>query len=293
MRVSDEALAEVFDRGFTVVEGFLDAHTLGEAVEATWGCFPRPEEYFADPSAHPQFARSQFAGQKFFPFRAPALDRLVTHPDLVDAAERFCGTKDIELYKVELWAKYAGAIDYDQPHHRDFGNHTMVVPRLDGEHPQMTTFILLSDVTEENGPTAAVPLEHTRDLPLIPIEQPPGAFADVEVRVTAPAGSLFIYKTDVLHRGTNLTGPAASRFVLLVDFQERGWRWTGKQSWPNHAIRPGWTEALSAMTPRERDLFGWPPPGDPYWNEQTLRDVQARYPAMDMSAYAIAEPAHG
>ena len=40
------------------------------------------------------------------------------------------------------------------------------------------------------------------------------------------------------------------------------------------------------MTPRQRDLFGWPPPGSDYWNEQTLRDVAARYPHMDMTPYA-------
>ncbi|MGB6091513.1 MAG: hypothetical protein WA721_03655 [Candidatus Binataceae bacterium] len=45
------------------------------------------------------------------------------------------------------------------------------------------------------------------------------------------------------------------------------------------------SEAIVRMTPRERDLFGWPPPGSEYWNEQTLADVAARYPAMDMTPY--------
>ena len=39
------------------------------------------------------------------------------------------------------------------------------------------------------------------------------------------------------------------------------------------------------MTPRQRDLFGFPPVGSDYWNEQTLRDVQVRYPEMDMAPY--------
>lgn len=285
MRVTDAQIQQVFDRGYAVVRDFLDPETLARAQAATFELFPRPEDYFADPSAHPRFARSQFAGQKYFPFRQPALNALVTHPDLIDAAERFCGTDDIELYKVELWAKYAGAVDYDQRHHRDFGNHTIVAPKAGREHAQMTTFILLSDVTAETGPTAVVPLEHTRDLPLTHDELPPGAFADLEELITAPAGTLFIYKTDVVHRGTDLTGPGASRFVLLVDFQRRGQRWRGKQSWPDHAIRPGWVEAMTAMSPRARDLFGWPPPGDPYWDDRTLVDVQLRYPAMDLSPY--------
>ncbi|HEY2482185.1 MAG TPA: phytanoyl-CoA dioxygenase family protein [Caulobacteraceae bacterium] len=285
MRVSDAQLAEIWDRGYTLVEGFLDAAALTEAREALWSVYPRPEDYFADPSAHPKFARSQFAGLRFFPYESWALNRLAVYPDLVDAAERFLGDKDIEIYKVELWAKYAGAIDYDQMHHRDFGNHTLVAPRADGEHVQMTTFILLSDVTELDGPTKVVPQEIGRDIPIIPKEQPFGALFDKEVSVEAPAGSLFIYKTDILHRGSDFKAPGRSRFVMLVDLQRRGWRWNGKMSWPDHADKRGMTEAMVRMTPRERDLFGWPPAGSDYWNAQTLRDVALRYPGIDLGPY--------
>jgi hypothetical protein len=56
-------------------------------------------------------------------------------------------------------------------------------------------------------------------------------------------------------------------------------------SWPDHAEKPGFAEALTRMTPRQRDLFGWPPIGSDYWDEQTLGDVQLRYPDMDLSPY--------
>jgi hypothetical protein len=290
VRVTDAQLAEIWDRGYTIVEGFLDARSLAEARDALWSVYPRPEDYFADPSQHPRFARSQFAGLRFFPYDSWALNRVPVYPDLVDAAERFLGDDDIEIYKVELWAKYAGAINYDQMHHRDFGNHTLVVPRADGEHVQMTTFILLSDVSDLDGPTKVVPLEIGRDIPIIPREQPFGALFDQEVSIEAPAGSLFIYKTDVLHRGSDFTAPGRSRFAMLVDFQKRGWRWNGKMSWPDHAGRPGMTEAMVRMSPRERDLFGWPPAGSDYWNAQTLRDVALRYPGIDLSPYGGESP---
>ncbi len=290
MRVSDVKLAEVWDQGFTVVEGFLDAETLAAAQAALWSVYPTPDDYFADPSRHPKFSRSQFSGLRYFPYDDWALNRIPVYPDLVDAAERFLGAADIEIYKVELWAKYAGAINYDQVHHRDFGNHTLVVPRADGRHTQMTTFILLSDVTELDGPTKVVPLKEGLDIPLHPRELAAGAFADKELSVTGPAGSLLIYKTDVLHRGSEFKAPGRSRFVMLVDFQERGWRWNGKMSWPDHAERKGMTEAMIRMTPRQRDLFGWPPIGSDYWNDQTLRDVALRYPGIDLSPYGAVRP---
>ena len=290
MRVTDAQLAEVWDRGWTVVEGFVEPELLEQARAGLWRYFPRPEDYFADPEKHARFSRSQFAGMRYWPYDDWALNALTVHPDLVDAAERFCGTEDIELYKVELWAKYAGAIDYDQTPHRDFGNHTLVAPRLDGAMPQMTTFILLSDVTEVDAPTKLVPLECSRDVPLMPLHKAAGTFADVEVAATAPAGSMLIYKTDVMHRGTNFGAPGRSRFVLLADFQKRGWRWQGKMHWANHGMNPAMAEAIVRMTPRQRDLFGWPPAGSDYWNAQTLADTAARYPGIDMGPYAGGVP---
>jgi hypothetical protein len=285
MHVSDSKLAQVWDEGFTVVEGFLDPETLAAAQAALWEIYPKPEDYFADPEKHARYSRSQFSGLRFFPYPAWALNSIAVYPDLIDAAERFCATDDIEIYKVELWAKYAGAINYDQMHHRDFGNHTMVVPRADGAHVQMTTFILLSDVSELDGPTKVIPVSESADIPLLPREQPFGALFDKEVSITGPAGSLLIYKTDVLHRGSDFKAPGRSRFVYLVDFQARGWRWNGKMSWPDHAERPGFCEAMIRMTPRQRDLFGWPPPGADYWNAQTLAGVAARYPGIDLTPY--------
>ncbi len=290
MHVSEAKLAQVWDQGFTVVENFLDAETLAAAQAALWQVYPTPEDYFADPAKHARYTRSQFSGLRFFPYPSWALNQIAVYPDLIDAAERFLGSDDIEIYKVELWAKYAGAINYDQSHHRDFGNHTLVVPRADGRHVQMTTFILLSDVGEHDGPTKVVPLPQSRDIPLIPREQPFGHLFDREVSITGPAGSLLIYKTDVLHRGSEFTAEHRSRFVYLVDFQQRGWRWNGKMSWPDHAGRPEMADALVKMSPRQRDLFGWPPPASDYWNDQTLTGVAARYPGIDLAPYGLSRP---
>ena len=284
MQVSDAQLDEVRDRGFAVVRDFIPKDRLTAAQHALWDHFPRPEAYFGDPAAHAKFAKSQFAGIRYFPYASPALDALPVLPALVDAAERFFGSAEIDLYKVELWAKYAGAIDYDQPHHRDYGNHTLVVPRLD--RPQLTTIMLLSDVGSDDAPTHAVPLNCATERPFTPMILQPGELVEHEVPLTGTAGTLILYQTHVFHRGTNFGRADASRFIIMTDFKRRGDRWTGKIAWPDKAIRPGWSDALAAMTVRQRDLFGFPPPGDNYWTPGTLAGVQARYPKMDMTPYA-------
>lgn len=288
MRVDDEYIEHLTDHGYAIVPDFVDADTLQRAQAAMAEDHPTLEQYHSDPEQYRRYTESQFAGLSLFPYSSWDLNRLPVYPDLVDVAERFLGTDDLEIYKIELWAKYSGAINYDQAHHRDYENHTLTVPSLDGRHRQLTTFILLSDVDEGDGPTKVVPLERSDDVPLVPAFQEKGRYHDREIAVTGRAGTLMMYRTDVLHRGSAMTGERTARFAMLVDFQQRGWPWQGRMSWPNYAIRPEMNEALSRMTPRQRDLFNWPAPGSEYWTEQTLRDTAKRYPDMDLTPYAQA-----
>ena len=287
MRVPDSAIEEIRDRGFTIVEGFLEPDELKAAQEALWLHFPRPEEYFAEPEHHARYAASQFAGVEEFPYRSWDLNRLAFHPDLVDAAERFLGTTDLHLYKIELWAKYAGAVSYEQPLHRDYGSHSLVVPRADHTFQQLTTFIYLSDVDDRDGPTRIVPYDDGKDVPFTPLYLEFGALADVEVAAAAPAGSLLAYRTDILHRGSDFADGGRARFSLLADYQQRGMTWAGKMAWPKQAPQR-WAKLIPRCSVRERDLFGFPRPADPYWNQQTLRDVAARYPGIDVAPYRSA-----
>jgi len=287
MRVPDAVLDEVRERGFALVEGFLSAAELQTAQEALWLHFPRPDDYFADPDAYGRYRASQFAGIDEFPYRSWDLNRLAVHPDLVDLAERYLGTTELHLYKVELWAKYAEAVDYDQPLHRDYGSHSLVVPRLEPRYQQLTTFVFLSDVTDADGPTCIVPYQDGKDVPYTPLYLPFGSLAESEVRCTGAAGSLLVYRTDILHRGSNMTGERRARFSLLADFQVRGTTWGGKMAWPKQSPER-WAKFIPQCSVRQRDLFGFPRPGDPYWTDETLAGVAARYPGIDLEPYRSA-----
>jgi hypothetical protein len=168
--------------------------------------------------------------------------------------------------------------------HRDYGSHSLVVPRRDGRYQQMTTFIFLSDVTADDAPTRLVPYHDGKDVPYTPLYLEYGALADREVAATGSAGSLLIYRSDILHRGSNFTAPQRARFSILADYQPRGIAWGGKMAWPKQSPQR-WAKLIPACTVRERDLFGFPQPGHAYWNDQTLADVARRYPGIDMAPY--------
>src|SRR5215472_943371 len=297
MRVPDRCVTDLRERGYLVFEGFLAGDELAEAQDALWLHYPRPEEYFADPAAHAWLATSQWDGLIRGPWRSWTLNRLAFHPDLLGLAERFLGSDDLRLYEAELWAKYAEAIDYDQNHHRDFGNHSLVVPKRSDPPTQMTAWILLSDVTEEDGPTKIVPLPIGGGVPYWPSTidaaapdfvkdyLPSGAFAEDEISVTGPAGTLLCFRPDILHRGSRLIGQRSARFSLLTNYDLWGPRWTGRVAWAERSLEPNWSEIIERATPRERSLFGFPAPGDRYWDDQTLADTQARYPRADLNPY--------
>jgi hypothetical protein len=153
----------------------------------------------------------------------------------------------------------------------------------------MTTFIYLSDVTLDDAPTRIVPYERGKDVPFTPPYLEPGALADAEIAAAGPAGSLLIYRTDILHRGSNFGAAGRSRFSLLADYQARGTTWGGKMAWPKQAPNR-WAKLIPQCSVRERDLFGFPRPGDDYWNEQTVADVAVRYPGIDMTPYRTNRP---
>src|SRR5918993_243962 len=109
----DAATRSWIEDGFVVLPGYLPATDLAPAVDELGLLFP---------------SAAEFDGIDGFPFASPALNRTPVCDALVALATTLLGTPDIRLYSAEAWAKYAGAADYDQDLHRDYLNHTILVP---------------------------------------------------------------------------------------------------------------------------------------------------------------------
>ena len=97
-----------------------------------------------------------------------------------------------------------------------------------------------------------------------------------------------IYRTDVFHRGVNLTEPSGSRFLMAIAFRGAGQDWIGYTTTQSKATWPPWTAFVEASTPRELELFGFPPPGHPVWDAALLDATAVRYPRLDLSPWRAA-----
>ena len=273
-----------------LVPSLIPAEDIAAAQPALARFYSRPENLVA-PSPDDReraFRPGQFTGLKEAPLGDPALDNLCVHDRVLDLVEELLGTTDIRLYQAETFAKYTGADNYEQPLHIDETNHSLVPPRRDGRFRQVQLFMYLSDVTEERGATHVVSRSLTADIPHIDLyfQNSGRVVMDAhEVAAEGPAGSVLAYSADTVHRGTNMTEPGAGRFFFNLGYRAAGVDWTGALPWPRRGIDtrvPQWIEQLN---PRQLAAVGFPPPGHPYWDAETLAATAARYPNLDLTEF--------
>ncbi len=224
---------------------------------------------------------------------SPALNLIGVHPALIKFAQTALGCEDVHLYQCQVWAKFTGDADYDQPFHCDFANHTLTAPAEDDHLNAVTILCYFSDVTEAHGPAHYVnrtdsakvagpeaSLGHDREQNR-KLQEDLKPFAR---STAAPAGSVFPYGIDVFHRGTNMTEPLAHRYAVMACFKNAANSSIGYHAWPFHHTKP-WANIMYHATPAQLACFGVPRPGDPFWTPVTLQRVQARYPGLDLSPY--------
>jgi hypothetical protein len=278
--------------GWLLLERVFDADELRPVLDALAARFPSGDEYYGHPDSYEHLRRSTIAGAQMWPTRDLTLDLLPVHPRLVDIAEDLVGTADLALLRATYWAKYAGAADYDQALHLDYPNQSLVVPDDD---EMVSFFLFLSDVTAADGPTKILPQPSgtppTPDIPRYHRADSPDVYAR-EIDAVGPIGSVLAYGATVYHRGSALQGARAHRLSLTYAYGVPR-PWTGHQSWPRLGEHPGTIAFLTAATPRQRELLGFPPVGDAYWTDEKVALVQRRYPDMDLSPYRERRPDAG
>jgi hypothetical protein len=108
-----------------------------------------------------------------------------------------------------------------------------------------------------------------------------------EVSAPGPAGTVVAYRIETFHRGTELTEPRGARYTIHVNFRRDDADWIGRRSWIDVANGQPWRSFVGRASTRQLRLFGFPPPGHPYWNDATLRDVVLRYPGFDPDPWRI------
>lgn len=281
---------EFSDKGFTILPGFISTSELVEPCRQLARIYPSAERFHRDLTARDAapFVGDQFAGIRSFPFESSALNLLAVHPSLTTLAEALLNATDIRIYSAELWMKYTDAVDYDQLLHRDYLNHTLLVPSPDSPQDQVEMFLFLNDVPESLGPPHFLPRNVSTEAAPFPNwiakDEKPDWYA-VEESAAGPAGTVVAYGIDTFHRGTNLIQAGGSRATIHVSFRRAATEWASRIAWADHSFEDAWREFVAQASLRQLLLFGFPPPRHPYWTEKTLADLSLRYPGLDVDPF--------
>lgn len=306
---TDDEIATWRAEGWVLLQGLLGTDEVDAASDDLHQVFPSCDEYHSDPEGvtecrkgHPVKPKEDYAwpdeGPGFradqqrwmaaFPFPGSGvLNRLCVHPSIVDFAERALGTSEIRLYQAHASAKYSGLTNYEQPMHTD-RNHSWL-PAV-GASPwwNLEGFLYLTDVTENENPTRMVSVRDTATMKsTYPVTFPnldPDIYA-AERSCIGVRGSYLAYRSDVWHRGTNFASPGTARVLVALAFKHAGHDWIGYDTQQSRSTGAEWTTFVEQSTPRELELFGFPPPGHPIWSELLLDQTAVRYPKLDLAPW--------
>jgi hypothetical protein len=308
-RITELHIDQFMRQGFVVVHDVFSPGELASMQAEADLYYPPYEEWVKRPDDTISVPGNRtFDPRIRAPFSGPTLMRNAYHPALVAAAASILDREadDVLLHQSNLSVKYSSnqkpcVTNHEQSLHSDIASHDLAYPSPDRRYWQIEFIIYLDDVPgDEFGPTKAVSWELTRDVPLapnqdLPMPEPGGPFNHLYEREEAaivPAGSILIYSMRTFHRGTQIRMPRSRRRVHFVTFGpgrgDAAWiGYEGQTLWQgiNH---PAFKELLTTGTPQQRAVLGFPKLESPYWNEETLRGVKARFPQMDMTPYEVA-----
>lgn len=276
-------------RGFAILPGYLPGEVLRPALAELELMFPTAAGFHdgTDPRRE-RFLGDEFAGIDGFPFTSTESSLLAVHDLVVDLATALLEADDLRIYSAEAWAKYTGAADYDQHLHRDYLNHTVLVPSAAPRYRQLELFVYLADVPEDLGPPHLVPRTHTAGLAAmpnwLPREDHPRLY-EREVSAAGPAGTVVAFELGTFHRGTRMTRPGGARYTMHLNYRRADVEWSQRQAWADLSHQPAWYRFVDRATPRQLALFGFPPPGHPFWTTETLAGLAVRYPNLDLSPW--------
>lgn len=269
MHITDEQLARYKKAGFLIVENFLSKEEQEAALDGIFSLFAPPYDRWVANNRE-----NDTANQGLFPWDHSGLNHVTTHPDLVNAAERILGTREIRLGEGHLGIKYAGQ-EHNTNFHIDYGNNTLG-PLIDpDDFMHLACFYCFDDVTIDTAPIRMVANGH-----------PDEEF----VAMVVPGGSVCLYSVFTRHAASDFIGETGHRPAMWVGFNRKDRPWDGARTFTYKSGAKGeaMNRFMAEASPRQRELLGFPPPGDALWTEQYTEGMATRYKGFDPAPYHAA-----
>jgi hypothetical protein len=267
MRLTDRDVQTFHEQGFVIIERFLSQAECDAALEGFHRLYAPPYEKWITNGR-----KNDTPGQSLFPFDHSGLNHIAAHPDMIAASERLMETREIRLADAQIHIRYASDEKYGCDYHVDYGNNGLG-PERERDNTNLTFVFTFSDIKEGMAPTMMVPF---------------GRPDSEAVPMIAPAGSVCIYSClATRHAASPFTAPEGHRTNMWVCVSRKDRPWDGGRTftYKGGADWKGMARFLAEAPPRQRELLGFPPPGDPLWTEEFTLAMAKRYPGFDPAPY--------
>ena len=258
-------------------------------------------------AAVPHYGNTQH-GRAQFPTGAAALDKLIENDEYLDIFEQCLGAEasycNAHLFMRSGPSDERHAENLWQGYHIDHYTNSFLPPsRGLGVFDYVNSGVYLNDVEDDGAPMHVIPGSHRQAVELFPRlaaegNLGEGSIEDIRkvaefatpVAATAKAGSASFYSSYLVHAAVPFKDKRKQRaFWTLSMCRADCSRWTRLANpWvgpEREHIKPFWERT----SPRVRGLFGWPPPGHPYYDERTMENLAVLFPGLDPTPYAEAE----
>jgi hypothetical protein len=266
MEITEAHYEEYQERGFVILRRYLPEEVRAEAAAALRRCIKPWDEVKDSPPPD----RTAFHG---FPYPEAILNRLTIEPGIVKFARRVLGTDDIHFRAGLSIARYPGFIgDFGEPH-IDNGNNSLLPPTEFGlGYEQMTCWWHLEDVEEDQAPLRIIPKMYGKD-------------ESKYESVIVPGGTICIFNNYLWHSAGNYERADGQRYSWGYMFGRAEHYWEGFKHYTHVGRDPHFQQLIGSLTPKERELFRFPPVGHPYYTPQTLAALEKQYPGWDAADY--------
>lgn len=308
------AQLEAFQRdGYVLVPDVFSQEEMALALEATERTFYDGKRFAEwretiDPAtgAVRDGFNSGTEGRSQFPTGNPTLDRLIESERYLDMFAECLGTPEMRYCNAHLFLRSGPTDKRHAPnpwegYHIDHDTNSFLPPGAPlGRYDYVNSGVYLHDVEEDGAPMHVIPGSHTQVLDLLPrlfeegAFRPPTTFPDIRlvpefatpVPAMAKTGSAIFYSSYLVHAAVPFRNKRKQRVFWTLSLgraeNEAYNRFSNAYSYADRGFTvPFW----KTTTPRVRSLFGWPPPGDPYYTPATLANLERWYPGIDLTPY--------
>ena len=259
--LTDSHFEQLVEDGYVILKEYIPKDELAILQAAQRSVLKTWEEV----KENPPTSRAQLIP---YPYQNVMMSKLYLEPDLIDFGRRYLKTQYVQIRVGNMIARYPGFKSQDAGH-IDNGNNSLL-PKSEScrEFGQIVFWIHLEETTANQAPLLLVKKKYGNDL------------SKAEPFV-CPAGSIAIFSNYTFHASSSFNGQDGQRFTWAFMLGRADHPFEGLLNYTALGINPIFKQVISSLTPSERTLFCFPPPGHHYYTKQTLKALEEQYPGFN------------